>query len=464
MTIRRATAADRDALLGVWQRAVRATHDFVRPEHLAAMTPEVHRYLGSDAELWVACDDAGAAMGFMGLANDAMETLFLAPEFHRRGVGRRLVEHARAGRHELRVVVNEQNAGACRFYAACGFQIDGRSALDEQGRPYPILHLRWARSDPRHRTVETNGIRMHVAEQGAGPLVVLCHGFPELWYAWRHQLPALAAAGFRAVAPDQRGYGGTDRPDDPSAYTILHCAGDIVGLVDALGEREAVIVGHDWGAPVAWTCALLRPDVFRAVALLGVPYHPRGDVRPTEAMRAFAGERQFYQEYFQRPGVAEAELEADVRTNLLRFMWSTSGDAPPERRWHVLFAKDAGCLDGMTPPDRLPPWLTDADLDVVAREFERTGFGGGLSWYRNVDRSWELTAFLRGARLRQPSLFMAGGEDIGADMLRAGWDTLETAMPGLRRKVLLPGAGHWLPQERPDEVSALLVEFLRSLA
>lgn len=304
---------------------------------------------------------------------------------------------------------------------------------------------------------------MHVAEQGGGPLVVLCHGFPELWYSWRHQLPALAAAGFRAVAPDQRGYGGTDRPDDVAAYTILHCAGDIVGLVDALGERDAVIVGHDWGAPVAWTCALLRPDVFRAVALLSVPYHPRADVQPTQAMRLLAGEQQFYQEYFQRPGVAEAELEADVRTNLLRFLWSNSADAPPDRRWHVLFPKDAGCLDAVTAPERLPPWLGDADLDQFAREFERTGFRGGLNWYRNADRSWELTAFLRGAVVRQPSLFVAGAEDLGVAILRQGWEQLESAMPGLRRKVLLPDAGHWVQQERPDEVSALLVEFLRGL-
>lgn len=315
----------------------------------------------------------------------------------------------------------------------------------------------------QHRVVETNGIRMHVAEQGTGPLVVLCHGFPELWYAWRHQLPALAAAGFRAVAPDQRGYGDTDCPDDAAAYTILHCAGDIVGLVDALGEREAVIVGHDWGAPVAWTCALLRPDVFRAVALLSVPYRPRGDVRPTQAMRDIAGEQQFYQEYFQRPGVAEAELEADVRTNLLTFMWSNSADAPPDRRWHFLFPKDAGCLDAVTPPDRLPPWLSDADLDVCTRAFERTGFRGGLSWYRNADRSWELTGFLRGALVRQPSLFVAGADDLGVAILRAGWESLEAAMPGLRKKVLVPGAGHWVQQERPEEVSALLVEFLRGL-
>ena len=304
---------------------------------------------------------------------------------------------------------------------------------------------------------------MHVAEQGEGPLVVLCHGFPELWYSWRHQLPALAAAGFRAVAPDQRGYGGTDRPDDVAAYTILHCAGDIVGLVDALGERAAVIVGHDWGAPVAWTCALLRPDVFRAVALLSVPYAPRGDERPTDALRRFAGEQQFYQEYFQRPGVAEAELEADVRTNLLTFIWANSGDAPPDRRWQPVFPKDAGCLDAVTPPERLPSWLGEADLDVFARAFARTGFTGGLNWYRNADRSWDLTALLRGARLRQPSLFAAGSEDLGVAMLRDRWDALETFMPGLRSKVLVPGAGHWLQQERAAEVSALLVDFLRGL-
>src|ERR1044071_6658016 len=178
-----------------------------------------------------------------------------------------------------------------------------------------------------HRTVETNGIRMHIAEQGEGPLVVLCHGFPESWYSWRHQLSALAEAGFHAVAPDMRGYGQTDRPAEIEAYTLLHLVGDMVGLLDALGEPSAVIAGHDWGAPVAWHAALLRPDRFRAVIGLSVPYWPRRPVRPTTAMPQ-TDDALFYQLYFQTPGVAEAELERDVRLTIRRVLYSASGDGP----------------------------------------------------------------------------------------------------------------------------------------
>ena len=174
-----------------------------------------------------------------------------------------------------------------------------------------------------HRVLRTNGINMHIAEQGQGPLVLLCHGFPELWYSWRHQLPALAAEGYHVVAPDQRGYGQTDRPDEIEAYTLLHLTGDMVGLVQAVGAEQAVIVGHDWGAPVAWFCSLLRPDLFPALGLLSVPYFPRADSPPSEAMQLVAGEQQFYQQYFQEPGKAEAEFEADVRTSLLKFLTRT---------------------------------------------------------------------------------------------------------------------------------------------
>src|SRR5216684_5956295 len=182
-------------------------------------------------------------------------------------------------------------------------------------------------SEIKHRTVETNGIHMHIAESGAGPLVVLCHGFPESWYSWRHQLHALAEAGFYAIAPDMRGYGQTDRPEQLDRYTLLHLVGDVVGLLDALGAETAVIVGHDWGAPVAWHAALLRPDRFRGVIGLSVPFVPRRPVRPTSMMPQ-TDDAIFYQLYFQQPGVAEAELERDVRMTLRRLLYSASGDAP----------------------------------------------------------------------------------------------------------------------------------------
>src|SRR5205823_4576854 len=254
-----------------------------------------------------------------------------------------------------------------------------------------------ASGDIRHRTVETNGIRMHIAEQGEGPLVVLCHGFPESWYSWRHQLPALAAAGFHAVAPDMRGYGQTDRPEAIDQYTLFHLAGDIVGLLDALGEKEAVIAGHDWGAPVAWHAALWRPDRFRGVIGLSVPFRPRGAARPTAVM----------------PETHDAE----------------------------------------------------ADLDFYAAEFTRTGFRGGLNWYRNIDRNWELTAPFAGKTVDVPALYVAGERDLvvsfpGMDQLLPN---LTKFVPKLRQRVVLPGCGHWTQQERPTEVNTAIIDFLKSL-
>ena len=317
----------------------------------------------------------------------------------------------------------------------------------------------------KHRTIETNGIKMQFAEEGDGPLVVLCHGFPELAYSWRHQLKALAEAGYHAVAPDQRGYGRTDGPKAIEDYHPLKLTGDVVGLVEALGEQRAVIVGHDWGAPVAWLCALLRPDIFSGIVLLSVPYWQRSSAspRPTEQMKQLAGEGHFYQLYFQEPGRAEAELEADVRKSMSMLLYSASGDALPHERWRFLFNKSETLLDTGVVPKHLPAWLTKADLDFMVSEFERTGFRGGLNWYRNIDALWESTPFLNGAKIRQPSLFIAGEADAVIAMYRREFDSLEEAMPGLQRKVLLPNAGHWIQQERPAEVNELILQFLKGL-
>ena len=214
-----------------------------------------------------------------------------------------------------------------------------------------------------HHFVETNGIRMHYVEAGKGPLVILCHGFPESWYSWRHQIEALAEAGFRVVAPDQRGYGQTDRPEAVEAYNHFKLVGDIVGLVNALQERSAMIVGHDWGAPIAWYSAQLRPDLFRAVGLLSVPYIPRAPIRPGAIAKAAFGDRIFYQEYFQQEGVAERELERDVRASLLATFYSLSGDAAPNERWRYAFGRDEKFLDSVVVPRSLPAWLKEADLD-----------------------------------------------------------------------------------------------------
>jgi len=316
----------------------------------------------------------------------------------------------------------------------------------------------------QHKFAETNGIKMHYVEQGAGPLVVLCHGWPESWYSWRHQIPALAAAGFRVVAPDQRGYGRTGRPEAIEAYNIFNLVGDIVGLVRALGESQAIIVGHDWGAPVAWHCALLRPDMFRAVALLSVPFIPRGPIRPTDGMKALEGRKNwFYQNYFQEPGRVEKELDEDPRRSMLMMLYSASGDAPPAERWNFLFPRSQKFLESGTVPGRLPGWLSEEDLDFFSAEFTNSGFRGGINWYRNIDRNWELTGFLDGLKLTQPSVFAAGEHDVVLAMYPDAAKVVEFSMPNCRKKMIIPGAGHWLQQERPAEINDLLVEFAKSL-
>jgi len=325
-------------------------------------------------------------------------------------------------------------------------------------------------TEVKHRTLQSNGIRMHVAEAGAGPLVVLCHGFPESWYSWRHQLRALAAAGFHAVAPDMRGYGRTDCPQAIDQYTLLHLVGDMVGLVDVLGAERAVIAGHDWGAPVAWHAALLRPDLFRGVIGLSVPFRPRGAVRPTTAMPQ-PDDAVFYQLYFQEPGVAEAEFERDTRVSVRTVLYSASGDAP-HSNWSGaaanavgMVSRHDGFLSRMVNPVSLPQWLGEADIDFYAGEFARTGFRGGLNWYRNIDRNWELLAPFAWARVTIPGLYIAGDRDLvvafrGMDQLLPN---LANFVPQLRQTIMLPGCGHWTQQECATEVNTAMIDFLRHL-
>jgi pimeloyl-ACP methyl ester carboxylesterase len=312
-----------------------------------------------------------------------------------------------------------------------------------------------------HRTLTTNGINMHIAEAGDGPLVLLVHGFPESWYSWRHQLPALAAAGYHAVAPDVRGYGRTDAPAPIAAYGMKQMTADMAGLVDALGEQTAVIVGHDWGAPIAWHSALLYPDRFRAVAGLSVPYTPRAPLPPTQLFNQVFADQFFYILYFQEPGVAEAELEADVHKSMRLFLYTASGDAPQTS--FAIKPRGSTFLEGMPEPERLPAWLTDADLDYFTAEFERTGFRGGLNRYRNMDRDWAELPELEGANISQPALFVAGDRDGVIAMMPTGVETMKQHVPHLRGVVMLPGAGHWTQQERPDDVNRALIEFLRGL-
>jgi epoxide hydrolase A/B len=314
-----------------------------------------------------------------------------------------------------------------------------------------------------HRTVDANGIHLHFAEQGEGPLVVLCHGFPESWYSWRHQLPALSAAGFHAVAVDMRGYGQSDRPEAIDQYTLLHLVGDMVGLLDALGVEQAVIVGHDWGAPVAWDAALLRPDRFRAVIGLSVPYRPRSPVVPTSVMPR-REDAVFYQLYFQEPGVAEAEFERDVRQTFLKVLAGGPRERPVSGPAGMV-PRGGGFLSDRPTPATLPTWLKEADIDFYVSEFKRTGFRGGLNWYRNIDRNWELLAPFAGAKVTVPALYMAGDRDLvvtfqGMDRVIAN---LANDVPRLRGKIMLPGCGHWTQQERASEVNAAMIDFLCQL-
>jgi pimeloyl-ACP methyl ester carboxylesterase len=314
-----------------------------------------------------------------------------------------------------------------------------------------------------HRQIDARGLAVHVAEAGAGPLVLLLHGFPECWYSWRHQLVALAGAGVHAVAPDQRGYCRTGGPAELAEYTILHLTGDVIALMDGLGEDTAVVAGHDWGAPVAWHTALLRPDRVRGVAGLSVPYRPRGGTPPLAALRATFGPG-FYMLYFQQPGTADAELARDLPATFRRLLSAASGDAPPL----LPVVPPGGTFLGLCPePTALPPWLTAADIDVYAGEYSGAGFTGPLNWYRNLDRNWSLTAPWHHALITTPALFIGGDRDFVLAGL-AGLDErgvakrLRGPVPGLREVVLLPGCGHWVQQERPAEVSEALITFARS--
>lgn len=317
-----------------------------------------------------------------------------------------------------------------------------------------------------HHRVSANGIRLHYVACGSGPVVILVHGFPESWYSWRHQLPALAAAGFRAVAVDVRGYGRSSKPAQVDAYRMICNVGDMVGLVDALDCGTAVIVGHDWGAPIAWTSALLRPDLFTAVAGLSVPYSPPAspsDSPPLARMRALAGDAEFYVEYFQQVGRAEAEIEADVRRWLLGFYWCASGDVVDGPNISLV-ERGARLGDKFVYPDAMPAWLTQHDLDVYAREFEYSGFFGPLSRYRNVDRDFVDLAAFAGRPIHQPSLFVGGSKDGPTIWGAAAIERYGETLPGLCRSEILEGAGHWIQQERAEESNALLVEFLTTAA
>jgi pimeloyl-ACP methyl ester carboxylesterase len=315
-----------------------------------------------------------------------------------------------------------------------------------------------------HRLASSPAGRIHLVEQGSGPLVLLVHGFPESWYSWRHQMPVLAAAGYRAVAVDVRGYGRSSRPEAVVAYRMLELVEDNVAVVHALGERTAVIVGHDWGATIAADSALVRPDVFRAVGLLSVPYAPRGGPRPSEVFARMGGEEEFYVSYFQEPGRAEAEIEPDVRGWLAGIYAALSADTmPPPDAPDPHFVTRGGTLRDRFPAGRLPAWLSAEDLDVYAGEFERTGLSGALGRYRNMDRDWEDLADFDGAPVTQPSLFAGGALDASTTWMADAIKAYPATLPGLVSSHILDGCGHWIQQERPEEINRILTGWLASL-
>ena len=313
----------------------------------------------------------------------------------------------------------------------------------------------------RHRTVAVNGIDMHVAEAGEPdserPPVILCHGFPELWYSWRHQLPFLAGHGYHAVAPDQRGYGRSTRPEAISDYDIHHLTADLIGLLDDIGEEKAVFVGHDWGSMVVWQLSLLHPERVAGVCGMSVPFLPRGPVSPVTAMRNVFGDSFFYILYFQEPGVADANLGADPARTMRGMLAGLSPNATaPEG-----ITDSSGFAERLPQVETLPDWLSQAELDHYIDEFARTGFTGGINWYRNFDRNWETTPQLDGVHVTVPSLFVGGALDpvlvMSPPSVQDGW------LDDHRGTVIIDGAGHWVQQEKPGEVNDALLGFLKSL-
>jgi pimeloyl-ACP methyl ester carboxylesterase len=326
------------------------------------------------------------------------------------------------------------------------------------------VHAQQPAQEPTLRTIKSNGINMRVAEMGKGPLVILVHGWPESWYSWRHQIKALADAGYHAVAPDMRGYGKTDKPEAVEAYDIHQLTADLVGIVDAMGEKDAMLVGHDWGAIVGWHAMLLHPTRFTAYVAMSVPYNGRGPISAVEGLKRALGDNFYYILYFQEPGVAEKEFDADPHAILSRLYLSPDSPRDPPI---ITDPKRAagGMIDRYGKPKGLPSWLSQADLDYYVNEFKNAGFRGGINYYRNFHRNWETTPQLTGAKVTQPVTFIAGDKDVvirGATA-EALTTSLSRNVTDLRGVKLIPNTGHWVQQERPEETNKAMLEFLQSV-
>ena len=317
------------------------------------------------------------------------------------------------------------------------------------------------------RFIDTGDVRLRAMVEGSGPLVVMVHGFPESWYSWRHQIGPIADAGFTACAIDVRGYSGSDKPRDIAAYDMEHMVGDVAGVIAALapGER-AVVIGHDWGAPIVWHTALARPDRVRAVAALSVPYTGIPTRPFTEIFDAVFTKRNkfFYQAYFQKEGVAEAEAERDVRSFLRKFIYAISGDAPPGA-WPSDKTADATLLEGLIDPDPFPAWLSEDDLAYYAGEFAHSGLRGPINRYRNHERDFAWLQQFKGRKIEQPALFIGGAKDPVLTMVgKVDHEAIIRAeVPNLSGFHVLEGCGHWTQQERPEAVTTLLIDWLKTL-
>jgi len=313
------------------------------------------------------------------------------------------------------------------------------------------------------RLVNTNGVQLRVTEAGdrGAPVVVLAHGFPELAYSWRHQIPVLADAGYHVLAPDQRGYGGSTKPDSVDDYDIVALTGDVAGLLDDVGAEKAVVIGHDWGSVVATNFPLLHPDRISACVAVSVPPVPRSLVRPTEAWRSAFGENFFYVLYFQEPGVADAELGSDTARTIRRLMGGIRSTDSENLFVQMATPGPEGFIERLPEPVGSPEWISQDEIDHYVAEFTRTGFTGPLNWYRNFDRNWELTETTPAPTIAVPTLFIGGTADPALAMTPR--DRVTDVVSGPYREVLIDGAGHWLQQERPDEVNAALLEFLAGL-
>ena len=310
------------------------------------------------------------------------------------------------------------------------------------------------------RRVATNGIELNVAEMGEGPLVLLLHGFPESWYSWRHQLAPIAEAGYHVVAPDMRGYGKSDKPHEIEAYNQVEIRKDIMGLIPALGYENAVVIGHDWGAPTAWATALHHPEQVRAVGALSVPFMPRSPVPPMAAMREMFKGQFFYQLYFFEPGVAEAEFEADIKLALKKFLVMAGGETDLTKLEPK--GPDDDMFSSLPEPETLPAWLSEEDLDFYAGEFAKSGMRGPLNYYRNHDLAWKLT---EGAPtyIDQPAFFAAGTNDGVIMMAEEALKVMPHFVRDLRINEMIPGIGHWTQQEAPEKTTEIILRFLKEI-